>query len=205
MLALRRCLTVLLGGPAHLEEPHLLELPRPGARGLPHRVAQLAALRAPGLARRGRGPPQGHFGANVANAFQTDENEWTSWVFSSVRMVFAWCSPHVTSFLDAFPLFRPRKRPRFLQVTGHSLGGAVAVLGMVDLVDLGWTVHEAYTFGMPRAGDATFARAFDRLRLGLSKREGCWEVLRALLPGALGFEIYIYMKISYERIQAEHR
>lgn len=67
-----------------------------------------------------------------------------SWVFMGFRWV-----------------FKPRK------VTGHSLGGAVAVLAMVDLVDLGWTVHEAYTFGMPRAGDATFARAFDRLRLAL--------------------------------------
>lgn len=71
------------------------------------------------------------------------------------------------------------------EVTGHSLGGAVAVLAMVDLVDLGWTVHEAYTFGMPRAGDATFARAFDWLRLGTRGplEPASVEVLRALLPG----------------------
>ncbi|CAK9042696.1 unnamed protein product [Durusdinium trenchii] len=75
-----------------------------------------------------------------------------------------------------------------IRVTGHSLGGAVSVLAMVrrphkDSVDArhispahrphklhsykvdldsGWHVREAYTFGMPRAGDAIFARRFDR-------------------------------------------
>ena len=31
----------------------------------------------------------------------------------------------------------------------------------VDLVSEGWRVREAYTFGMPRPGDAAFARTFD--------------------------------------------
>ncbi|CAJ1416219.1 unnamed protein product [Effrenium voratum] len=48
-----------------------------------------------------------------------------------------------------------------LRVTGHSLGGAVSTLAMVDLATEGWNVMGAYTFGMPRAGDAEFARTFD--------------------------------------------
>ena len=31
----------------------------------------------------------------------------------------------------------------------------------------GWLVREAYTFGMPRPGDAAFARTFDGMCLGL--------------------------------------
>lgn len=48
-----------------------------------------------------------------------------------------------------------------IKVTGHSLGGAVGVIAMVDLVSEGWLVREGYTFGMPRPGDAAFARTFD--------------------------------------------
>ena len=68
-------------------------------------------------------------------------------------------------------------------ITGHSLGGAISVLAMapglamcleepalafaqspqVELSERGWSVKEGYTFGMPRAGDATFAVNFDHL------------------------------------------
>lgn len=51
-----------------------------------------------------------------------------------------------------------------IKVTGHSLGGAVGVIAMVDLVSEGWLVREGYTFGMPRPGDAAFARTFDGMR-----------------------------------------
>jgi len=53
-----------------------------------------------------------------------------------------------------------------LVITGHSLGGAISVLAMVELSERGWSVKEGYTFGMPRAGDATFAVNFDHLFFG---------------------------------------
>jgi len=55
---------------------------------------------------------------------------------------------------------------RSLVITGHSLGGAIASLAMVDLAKAGRDIKEAITFGMPRTGDATFARNFDRQFFG---------------------------------------
>jgi len=42
---------------------------------------------------------------------------------------------------------------------------ALFVLCQVDLVSEGWLVREGYTFGMPRPGDAAFARTFDGMCL----------------------------------------
>jgi triacylglycerol lipase len=50
-------------------------------------------------------------------------------------------------------------------VTGHSLGGALAALTAKWLAEDGCNVHCVYTFGMPRAGDPTFAAAYNA-RLG---------------------------------------
>mmetsp|Transcript_16796 Transcript_16796/g.48795 ORF Transcript_16796/g.48795 Transcript_16796/m.48795 type:complete len:335 (-) Transcript_16796:136-1140(-) len=50
-----------------------------------------------------------------------------------------------------------------LRMTGHSLGGAICTLAMVDLVSSGWKVVEAYTFGSPRVGDAQFSSVFATL------------------------------------------
>lgn len=49
-----------------------------------------------------------------------------------------------------------------LRVTGHSLGGGVGGLAMMDLAQRGWKIEEAYTFGMPRTGDEHFAADFNR-------------------------------------------
>lgn len=50
-----------------------------------------------------------------------------------------------------------------IRMTGHSLGAALAGIGMLDLATDGWVVAEAYNFGMPRAGDAVWAGAFNGL------------------------------------------
>ncbi len=47
-----------------------------------------------------------------------------------------------------------------LWVTGHSLGGAVAVLASARLHAGGRRVKGLYTFGQPRVGNAAFAEAF---------------------------------------------
>lgn len=53
-----------------------------------------------------------------------------------------------------------------LWITGHSLGGALAVLAVARLVldidpDIYKSVHGLYTFGQPRVGDRTFVKTLD--------------------------------------------
>ncbi|KAJ1432627.1 Alpha/Beta hydrolase protein [Ochromonadaceae sp. CCMP2298] len=43
-----------------------------------------------------------------------------------------------------------------LSVTGHSLGAALALLCVAELVQSGYIVRTAYTYGMPRVGDDAF-------------------------------------------------
>lgn len=44
---------------------------------------------------------------------------------------------------------------------GHSLGAALATLGVAKMYDLNQPVHGLYTFGQPRTGDTKFAERFD--------------------------------------------
>lgn len=48
-----------------------------------------------------------------------------------------------------------------LFVTGHSLGGALAVVAAMGLVDGGVRPQAVHTFGMPRPGNADFAARYD--------------------------------------------
>jgi triacylglycerol lipase len=48
-----------------------------------------------------------------------------------------------------------------LWLTGHSLGAALATLGMASLGEEAKPVNGLYTFGQPRVGGKTFARNFD--------------------------------------------
>jgi hypothetical protein len=50
-----------------------------------------------------------------------------------------------------------------IYVTGHSLGGALAILAARNLVRAGISVAGVYTFGCPRVGNARFARSYDSL------------------------------------------
>jgi triacylglycerol lipase len=47
-------------------------------------------------------------------------------------------------------------------VTGHSLGGALAILCAWLLRNQGYRVESVYTFGQPRVGNKAFARNYDR-------------------------------------------
>ena len=55
----------------------------------------------------------------------------------------------------------PKASPVFL--TGHSLGGALAVLAAWYLQAQGLPVHSVYTFGQPRVGDRAFASLYSAL------------------------------------------
>jgi triacylglycerol lipase len=46
-------------------------------------------------------------------------------------------------------------------VTGHSLGGALAMLWALWAAEKGYEIAGVYTFGQPRAGDAAFSQLYD--------------------------------------------
>jgi hypothetical protein len=50
-----------------------------------------------------------------------------------------------------------------VEVTGHSLGGALATLAAASLAANRWRVMPVYTFGAPRVGDAEFTAGVDNL------------------------------------------
>jgi len=47
-----------------------------------------------------------------------------------------------------------------IQVTGHSLGAALAVHGALDLIISGYTVQTVYNFGQPRVGNDNFQKFY---------------------------------------------
>lgn len=55
---------------------------------------------------------------------------------------------------------------RKIYVTGHSLGGALALLCAYELDRQGFNVAQVYTFGQPRVGNAAWVRMYES-RLGL--------------------------------------
>ena len=46
-------------------------------------------------------------------------------------------------------------------VTGHSLGGALAILTALELKRQGFNIAQVYTFGQPRVGNGAFKRLYD--------------------------------------------
>jgi hypothetical protein len=54
------------------------------------------------------------------------------------------------------------KDDRHLWVTGHSLGGALALLGSWLFNRKAISVHQIYTYGAPMVGNETVAKAFDK-------------------------------------------
>lgn len=73
-------------------------------------------------------------------------------------------------------------------VTGHSLGGALAVLLASMFIEEGIEVRGLYTFGAPRVGDSQFSESFNEKFTGVSYRivnEG--DLVPHLPPEFLGF------------------
>jgi len=62
-------------------------------------------------------------------------------------------SPQIVQALRAI-------KPTGIRVAGHSLGGALALLAVVDIWNNLGIRAESYTFCAPRAGDPEFAKAF---------------------------------------------
>ena len=58
---------------------------------------------------------------------------------------------------NAIQRLRDQNHPQSLWCTGHSLGGALAVVAAAQLLVDGHKVNGLYTFGQPRVGDEIFA------------------------------------------------
>jgi hypothetical protein len=73
-------------------------------------------------------------------------------------------------------------------VTGHSLGGALAVLAALELAKAGATVAAVYTFGMPRPGNAHFKSEYDgRLGTTTYRLVNGNDIVPTVGPSFLGF------------------
>ncbi len=67
-------------------------------------------------------------------------------------------------------LNRPGNREKKIILTGHSQGGAIATLLAVWLRQRGFNVYRAFSFGSPRVGDRSFARAYGAWLSGIYLR-----------------------------------
>ncbi|MEI3652272.1 MAG: lipase family protein [Dolichospermum lemmermannii FEM_B0920] len=73
--------------------------------------------------------------------------------------------------------------------TGHSLGAALATLGVAKMYDTNKPVHGLYTFGQPRTGDSKFAENFDLKYKSSSFRfVHNNDIVTRVAPSALGYK-----------------
>ena len=84
--------------------------------------------------------------------------------------------------------FRAASRPQSLWCTGHSLGGALAVVAAAHLLAQGHTVNGLYTFGQPRVGDEAFTTECTRRLAGQYFRfVNNNDTVTRVAPRALGY------------------
>jgi predicted lipase len=68
--------------------------------------------------------------------------------------------PELWKALGGSPAFKIQNcKPIF--VTGHSLGGALAILAALELQRQGFQIAQVYTFGQPRVGNSAFKRLYE--------------------------------------------
>ncbi|NLK40205.1 MAG: lipase family protein [Clostridiales bacterium] len=75
-----------------------------------------------------------------------------------------------------------------IQITGHSLGGALAVLCAVDLqYNFPEKDYEVVIFGCPRVGNAAFARSYNKRVFNTIRVENGNDIVTKLPPAILGY------------------
>lgn len=87
-------------------------------------------------------------------------------------------------------------------ITGHSLGGAVAILAALELkhrLQIPWEKIEVFTYGQPRTGDVAFARYVNSLPMHVTRVVNDNDIVPHILPeyghfAHHGTEIYVQGK-----------
>jgi len=108
----------------------------------------------------------------------------------------------------------PKEKP--LYVTGHSLGGALAVLAAPDLAANAGIVPSVYTFGAPRVGSWRFMLLFNRLIPEAFRWQNAYDLVTHVPPPVYRSPLtrawYLYLhvkgkqKLTYKRdsVSANH-
>lgn len=74
-----------------------------------------------------------------------------------------------------------------LTITGHSLGGALALLAARHLANSGFRHLQVMTFGCPRVGDALFVQMYDRDDIDTMHYVHANDIVPTLPPRRLGY------------------
>lgn len=96
--------------------------------------------------------------ASVRDWISDMEIRRRSWCGVSVHRGFADCLDSVWSRIEGALSGHPGQN---LWITGHSLGGALAVLAARAALTVGFPPTAVYTFGQPRVGSGEFVAAYD--------------------------------------------
>ncbi len=104
---------------------------------------------------------------NAANLLIVPQGELAA-AFIAAGVTARWHQGFVSAITDIWPVLCPaveaelRTRDRPLWVTGHSLGGALALLAAWLFKRQFVNVHQVVTFGAPMVGNADVSAAFNR-------------------------------------------
>jgi predicted lipase len=94
------------------------------------------------------------------NWIATDLQGSTCDVHDGFLNAFESALPQLSKFLGGSPVMKIQNcKPLF--ITGHSLGGALAILAALELQRAGFQVAQVYTFGQPRVGNTAFKRLYE--------------------------------------------
>jgi triacylglycerol lipase len=94
------------------------------------------------------------------------------------------------------PPLREQLPGRDLWVTGHDLGGALAVLAAARLQEQGTNVEAVYTFGAPRVGNFSFYEAYQPITYRLVNNNDVIPHVPAEVVPVLGFHYYTYKHVG---------
>ena len=94
------------------------------------------------------------------------------------------------------PVLQEQLPGRDLWVTGHDLGGALAVLAAARLQQQGVNVEAVYTFGAPRVGNFAFYEVFQPSAYRVVNNNDVIAHVPAEVVPVLGFHYYTYKHVG---------